>query len=524
VGSSMSVSFRRWTIRRGHATKFSAVCAAIVSAVFLSSTLALGQLGPSSEPSLGGYIENVEGLYANAKDSLARALSTRCLDPDVKDGTVALVQKAIAQLKQFRSNPKNAQWKGWMDYRIGHLESLLLQLLFKKPCPSSAFPPPTSLPPVKPGSTAPPVTSGQCLTPEEVAEVQANISRLEFQKQKILANIGLLKADQSRLEADRREAYDDIESLKNQISYLQSTGEKTVEYNGEPMTVEQLQSELKEKQTKYDDLQREINSNIYQQRQDAQRASNIEDTIQNLKAKIPCPPAAPQQGAMLGPHLGGQILETFACSEITERDAFSDRVTNRLRDCKDPLGIGVVAGYNFAPWNNNIVVGPFFSFDWLRQTINHTFPGGTFLGTTTHWITTTGAKVGVATAPGILVYGLAGASWLNHDLNVNFATAASRNTTTPGFTLGLGGEFRPSMLQGFGMPVGVFAQYQHTWWGDAPFNTPTSSPAFNYTFRREEDAIRVGLNFYFAAPPPPAPAAPAAPARRPYPVKAPPLK
>jgi hypothetical protein len=34
--------------------------------------------------------------------------------------------------------------------------------------------------------------------------------------------------------------------------------------------------------------------------------------------------------------------------------------------------------------------------------------------------------------PGALVYGLAGASFLNQDLNINFAAAASKNTTTPG--------------------------------------------------------------------------------------------
>lgn len=72
------------------------------------------------------------------------------------------------------------------------------------------------------------------------------------------------------------------------------------------------------------------------------------------------------------------------------------------------------------------------------------------------------------------------------------------------------------MLQGFGMPVAVFAQYQHTWWDDAHFNTPASSPAFNYAFRREDDTIRLGLNFYFAAP------SPAASAPRSYSVKAPP--
>ena len=102
------------------------------------------------------------------------------------------------------------------------------------------------------------------------------------------------------------------------------------------------------------------------------------------------------------------------------------------------------------------------------------------------------------TSPGISVYGLAGAAWLNQDLNVNFATAASRNTTTPGFTLGLGGEYQPTSWRLFGNPVSVFLQYQHTWWSTANFNTPTSSPFFNYAFKREDDTFKLGVNVYMS--------------------------
>ena len=34
--------------------------------------------------------------------------------------------------------------------------------------------------------------------------------------------------------------------------------------------------------------------------------------------------------------------------------------------------------------------------------------------------------------------------------------------------------------------------------------TPASSPAFNYAFRRDDETFKVGVNFYFNAPPPPA--------------------
>jgi hypothetical protein len=71
-------------------------------------------------------------------------------------------------------------------------------------------------------------------------------------------------------------------------------------------------------------------------------------------------------------------------------------------------------------------------------------------------------KAGVGTVPGFYLYGLPGAALLNHNLNVNFATAAQSNVTTPGFTLGLGGEYQPPSWRLAGHPVSVFAQYQHT--------------------------------------------------------------
>ena len=199
-----------------------------------------------------------------------------------------------------------------------------------------------------------------------------------------------------------------------------------------------------------------------------------------------------------GGYLGGELAKNSGRVRTTETFAATGAITNQFSDSGDPIGAGIVAGYNFRPWNNNIIVGPFASFDFLNQTINHTFAGGQFLGTTTHWIFTAGAKAGYVVTPGLLFYGLAGASWLNHSLNLNFATAASSNVTTPGFTLGLGGEYQPSSWRLFGNPVSVFLQYQHTWWGTANFNTPTSSPAFNYAFKRDDDTIKLGVNIYLS--------------------------
>ena len=92
---------------------------------------------------------------------------------------------------------------------------------------------------------------------------------------------------------------------------------------------------------------------------------------------------------------------------------------------------------------------------------------------------------------------LGGVSGLNYDRNINFGgPATSQNTTVPGFTLDLGGEFQPSFLQRTGRPVSLFIQYQHSWWRDSNLNNPAASPAFNYAFRREDNTIKVGVNIY----------------------------
>ena len=229
------------------------------------------------------------------------------------------------------------------------------------------------------------------------------------------------------------------------------------------------------------------------------------------------PPSPPPSVSMSGSYVGLEFSVPHGSLDTRETLASTDQFTNGFQDSSTAAAVGFVVGYNFMPWSNGIVVGPFASFDGLRQTINHNFAGGQFLGTTTYWIATLGGRFGYAVHPGTLVYGLAGASFLNQDLNVNFATPASRNTTTAGFTLGLGGEYRPTGWTVGGMPLSVFAQYQHTWYDSATFNTPASSPAFNYAFKRDDDIVKLGINLYPWSPPPPEPTSG-------FPVKAPRLK
>jgi vacuolar-type H+-ATPase subunit E/Vma4 len=201
--------------------------------------------------------------------------------------------------------------------------------------------------------------------------------------------------------------------------------------------------------------------------------------------------------SVTGFYAGGQIALNAGDQEITERLADGGEITNRLADRDDDVFGGVVVGYNFAPFNNRIVVGPFISFDWGDQTIQHDFAGGTFIGSETDWIATAGLKAGVVVAPGAFLYGLVGGSLLDEELNIDFGgPVTSQNETVPGVTVGGGGEWRPSGLRAFGHPVSIFAQYQHTWWEDVALNRPNASPLFNYEFEREDDTVRAGVNLY----------------------------
>jgi len=106
---------------------------------------------------------------------------------------------------------------------------------------------------------------------------------------------------------------------------------------------------------------------------------------------------------------------------------------------------------------------------------------------------------------GLWLYGIAGVSGLDEKLNINFIPWVA------GGTVGVGGAWQPAFLQGFGLPVSLFVEYQHTWWQDANFNAPAASPFFNYTFRRDDDVVKFG--FTVSLNPPPPAAAPTCPVK-----------
>ena len=233
--------------------------------------------------------------------------------------------------------------------------------------------------------------------------------------------------------------------------------------------------------------------------------------------RVPCPPTSTASSTIGGGYLGGELVKNSGWVRSTERFATTDVITNQFSDRADPVGGGFLIGYKFAPWANNIIVSPFASFDFLNAPVNHTFPGGSYLGTTANFMGTGGVKIGPQFGAGVWLYGIGGVSVMNETLNINFIpVASSQSAWVAGGTVGVGGAFQPSFLQGFGRPVSVFAEYQHTWWQSANFNTPAASPLFNYNFARQDDVVKFGFTVDLSAPP-------QAPVRS-YPVKALPSK
>jgi hypothetical protein len=167
-------------------------------------------------------------------------------------------------------------------------------------------------------------------------------------------------------------------------------------------------------------------------------------------------------------------------------------------------GVEFGGGFNYGAFipgtTIQIVTGPFVRVEAGVGDQNNvvTFPGGSFYGTEGVWIVTAGWKAGVEVNP--LFYGLAGVSFMNQNLKINFGGPVTNvNTTVPGFTFGFGMEEKLAFLS---MPVSVFVEYQHTIWQDASLDRPAASPFFNYTFRRDDDRVKVGLNFYLTPTPP----------------------
>jgi hypothetical protein len=202
------------------------------------------------------------------------------------------------------------------------------------------------------------------------------------------------------------------------------------------------------------------------------------------------------------------LTKTDGCLRWSEFSRSTMDPTNDGKACHDPVGGGVSLGVPVM-LSPGFKVMPFGSIDWPNTTVNFTFPSGFSLGTTSNWSGMLGVKAGPMVAPGAWVYGVVGVSALNERLTLNFpAGVSSRTTTVPGLTLGVGGAIKPAWLQGMGRPVSLFAELDFTWWDNATFKAPVTSPGFNYNFGRNDAVLKAGVSIAFGGdnrPPPPLP-------------------
>jgi hypothetical protein len=298
------------------------------------------------------------------------------LSEGIKLTAQSLTKFVNPQLSLFAKRPSQFTGKedlqGWTNFMVGRLTYLRGKILDTKICrpPPAPPPPPTE---VKPQCEQPLPATAQGL------KTELDTLFVKVKKTQIFV--------ESTSQFDLEKAINQLEEENRQRAWLikkveeNPGGEHTPE-NVHPAT---FLEELKE-------AQKQTTEDI----EILKRMLELRRKLDDL-SYAPCPATGLYAG-----------LEGWGRLHTTERNADTDEIPNEFTDNGDPLGGGIVLGYNFRPWHDSIVVGPFGSFDWLDQTVNHTFPGGSFLGTRSNWIATVGGKAGVATTSGVFFYGLAG--------------------------------------------------------------------------------------------------------------------
>jgi opacity protein-like surface antigen len=225
------------------------------------------------------------------------------------------------------------------------------------------------------------------------------------------------------------------------------------------------------------------------------RAEPTPEERQEIGARIGGPRV--EAASFTGFYLGGNVGGNFNWLGQTETFKMTNAITNQFSDSSSAVGGGFNAGLLFSPWNNNILVGPSASIDFLRQDTIHTFPPGPFfLGQTTNVIGTVNGQIGVVATPGLFLYAELGLAVVNVDHKLNFSgpvTSVNQNVT--GANVGVGFVFQPANWQVAGIPVAVTGQYNHVFLPGTTFDNP-GSPLFLYHNQNDIDRITIGLRAY----------------------------
>jgi len=469
-----------------------------------------GQLGPQltreATDKTPDNFSQALSLWRSARTTLQAAAKQPCYNAFAEQA-VLLGDRAARRLEEFAGTIELPPGSGFSDGNapnspraqaekrkaqigkmIDELRDLIAQIISKPACetpnpPALVDPGPTP----GPGPTPPPEQ-----TPiPDVATPQGNQCTTADQLREL-----------KRLEQKAKSLRGDLIIDRNGIKEIDDEIERLTEKKANPKTTAQQRVFIDEDLL---ELQRRRVDRVVQQDEDLRELLNLNSQIRALGGQE-CPPPGDDDQSYVprqGLYGGGELVTNWGRVDTTERRAGTDAVTNRFSDRGDTVGGGILLGYKFTPWANRIVVSPFASFDVMRSAVNHTFAGGSSLGTTANFMGTVGVKIGPQLDLGPWIYGIAGVSVLNQTLNINFIPgASSKSVTVAGATVGAGVAVQPSFLRAFGLPVSVFAEYQHTWWQDANFNAPAASPAFNYNFRRQDDLVKIGFTVPLFIPPP----------------------
>jgi opacity protein-like surface antigen len=213
---------------------------------------------------------------------------------------------------------------------------------------------------------------------------------------------------------------------------------------------------------------------------------------------------AVQLASFNGPFGGVQVGGSF--SAVTTNEFFADTGmrTNSFDDRGSGLGGGVNFGWNWQPFNPNIVTGVVVEVNALNDKVQHDLPGGNYIGSITNFNASAKARAGVLVTPTLLLYGQTGISIANQQLKIDFGGPETNESQfVPGYTLGFGAEWKLARNPlPFGRQMSLFAEFDHTWWDTAKLTMPAASPLFNHTWQRESDKVSFGVRVSFSNPTP----------------------
>ncbi len=234
----------------------------------------------------------------------------------------------------------------------------------------------------------------------------------------------------------------------------------------------------------------EIRDNAFRGGRDTLAAEEREQTgaLENLRRKLQASlktlEALPSCESLLAAYAARQALYGNG----------PEAALHLIETAHGPIRGGASVSYPMQPWGAKIVVAPVLSADWLDEGVRRVLPGGGVARIAANAAATAGVKIGPRITPEVWTYAIAGGSLVNESAAAGWLKQSS---TLPGATAGAGFAFSPRLLQAPAQPYSVFAEYRHTWLSNAPLAAP------GVAFRRDEDAMKIGVGVPLGFAPPP---------------------